>query len=148
MKRLFLCLLVFFPLYYPPYKISNAQMTTAQAVLFDAKVLNDKYGNRPQWPHMPFFAGEHLTPEEARAALPYEIACESQGKDVKVVDDNGFYSYGILQYQSSTWNQFEVESGKKGSPMNDDDAITTGLWALQHGYIAKWSCSKLTGLLR
>jgi hypothetical protein len=66
---------------------------------------------------------------------------------VKIVDSNGYYSYGVLQIQSSTWAQFEKQSGLSGDPMNSVDAVQMALWAVEHGYAWKWSCAKLTRIV-
>jgi hypothetical protein len=76
------------------------------------------------------------------------IQCESQGKNVKVLDSNGFYSYGILQYQSSTWNAWSVESGIKGSPMNREDAVEMADWAIDNGLVNHWTCARLLDLAK
>ena len=75
------------------------------------------------------------------------IDCESDGRNVKIIDTNGYYSYGILQYQSSTWNWWVKESGFSGSPMVRADAIRMAHWAIEHGYLSHWSCAKIEGLL-
>ena len=74
------------------------------------------------------------------------ITCESQGQSVKHLDHNNYYSYGVRQIQSSTWAQFEASSGIEGNPMNATTAIDVGLWAVENGYLAKWSCARLVRL--
>lgn len=149
MKHALLCILILFihSANYPITPIPEAPILTSPTVLQDAQILYINYGIHPHWPYEFFYVGQQISPAMARVALPYLITCESQGEDRKEIDDNGFYSYGILQYQSSTWNKFVSLSGITGDPMNDTTAIAMGIWALEHGYIARWSCSKLTGLL-
>jgi hypothetical protein len=36
---------------------------------------------------------------------------------------------------------WEPVSGIKGDPRNGGDAITMMLWALENGYIQRWSCA-------
>ena len=76
------------------------------------------------------------------------IRCESQGKNVKILDTNGYYSYGILQFQSSTWNGWSKASGIKGSPMVREDAMRMADWAIDRGLLYHWSCAKKLGLLK
>lgn len=66
---------------------------------------------------------------------------------MKVVDVNGYYSYGVLQFQSSTWNHWSKLSGIKGTPMNIHDAMIMADWAIERGYLHHWSCAKKMGLL-
>ncbi|HVB33693.1 MAG TPA: hypothetical protein VNJ52_04885 [Patescibacteria group bacterium] len=84
-----------------------------------------------------------MTPEQAIYALPYVIACESEDKSVKIVDSNGYYSYGIAQIQSSTWAGFVKDSGLGGDPMVKNDAVRMALWAFEHGYADLWSCARI-----
>lgn len=48
---------------------------------------------------------EPLEPNIAQMIYLAELAkCESGGKtDIKVLDTNGYYSYGAFQYQLNTW---------------------------------------------
>ncbi len=77
------------------------------------------------------------------------IRCESRGKNVKIIDTNGKYSYGILQYQKATWNQWSRESGIEGDPMVPEDAIRMADWAIDQGdaYLGQWSCAHILGLV-
>lgn len=70
------------------------------------------------------------------------IKCESGWKNVKIVDINGYYSYGILQFQKRTWQWFSELSGIQGDPMNQKDAIRMTNWAIDNGFIKHWSCAK------
>lgn len=75
------------------------------------------------------------------------IECESGGKSVRIVDSNGYYSYGILQFQKRTWDWWSGMSGITGDPMNNDDAKTMARWAIKNGYLSHWSCARILGLL-
>jgi hypothetical protein len=66
---------------------------------------------------------------------------------VKHLDSNRRYSYGVLQIQSSTWAQFKASSGIEGTPMNPTTAINVGLWAVENGYLAKWSCARILEII-
>ena len=80
--------------------------------------------------------------------IPKLIVCESGGRSVKVIDSNGYYSYGILQYQKRTWELFSKESGITGNPMVPADAIRMTIWAVQNGKIGHWrNCARKLGFL-
>jgi hypothetical protein len=117
------------------------------AILATADQLSSEYGSRPPYSGPYFAPGEPLSPEEAIHTLPYVIACESRDRSVKIVDSNGYYSYGIAQIQSSTWADFVKESGMGGDPMIKADAVRMGLWAFEHGYLYKWSCATILGVI-
>lgn len=74
------------------------------------------------------------------AVIQKLIDCESGGKSVRIVDSNGYYSYGILQFQKSTWDDFSSKSGIVGDPMVPNDAIAMGRWAVKNGHGEQWSC--------
>lgn len=74
------------------------------------------------------------------AAVQRLIDCESGGRSVRIVDSNGYYSYGILQFQKSTWDEFSKQSGLVGDPMVPNDAIPMARWAVKNGYGPRWSC--------
>lgn len=103
--------------------------------------------NRLYWVYSPVKSGEPIDTETAEKALPGLIGCESEGVSVKRVDSNGYYSYGILQYQSSTWNEWSKSSGITGDPMNPNDAIKMYYWAASHGFLNHWACAKILGIL-
>ena len=76
------------------------------------------------------------------------IKCESENTDVARPDSNGLISYGILQFNgTSTWDQFSPLANVSGTPMNPYDAIKVADYMIDHGYLYKWTCAKLTGLL-
>lgn len=76
-------------------------------------------------------------------AVEYHIIeCESQWHNVKIIDSNGYYSYGILQFQKSTWDDFSKKSGIVGDPMIPKDSIKMAEWAIMNGYGTRWTCWK------
>lgn len=91
-----------------------------------------------------------LTPYEVRALTPQQqwenalIQCESGGKaDIKVLDSNDKYSYGILQFQMATWltysTQFKTTPGNIYDP---DLQKTVSLFMLNSGGWQNWyNCS-------
>ena len=77
------------------------------------------------------------------------IACESGGVNGGCgIDSNGKESCGILQYQDQTWDSFSKEAGITGSPNQINAAVSTTLYAVQNGYLNRWSCSKLIGMIK
>src|SRR3990167_11027791 len=78
--------------------------------------------------------------------MPRLIQCESGGRNIKHLDVNNFYSYGILQIQSSTAARWNKESGLNADPMIPDEAIKLGHWAISNGYLKSWlNCAKKLG---
>ena len=67
------------------------------------------------------------------------IYCESGGQNVAKLDSNNKYSYGILQIQLNTWNQWSKQSGITGEPMNKTDAVKMAKWAIENGQIKHWT---------
>src|SRR3990167_5897596 len=67
------------------------------------------------------------------------IYCESGGQNVAKLDSNGKYSYGVLQIQWSTWNQWSKDSGITGEPMNKTNAVKMAKWAIENGQIKHWT---------
>jgi hypothetical protein len=122
-------------------------LSVAGPVLIKAHELLNSYGNRPHWSYKPFQQGEDVPASQSVEVVAHLIACESESHSVKIVDSNDYFSYGVLQIQSSTWAQFEHKSGLTGDPMNSVDAVQMGLWAVEHGYAWKWSCAKLTRIV-
>jgi hypothetical protein len=75
------------------------------------------------------------------------ISCESSGENVARLDSNHKMSYGILQFQSSTWADFSKLSGIDGGPMNPAAAIEMADWAINHGFLSRWTCARIEHLL-
>ena len=85
---------------------------------------------------------------DSNRIVPLLVQCETSGKSVKTLDINGKYSYGVLQFQMDTWNEWSEESGISGDPMNPIDAFKMGHWAISHGLINHWhNCAVKNGLL-
>jgi hypothetical protein len=59
------------------------------------------------------------------------------------VDSNGFYSYGILQMQSSTAAMFNSIEGTDYDPMRPLEAVSLAEIAIEHGYLSRWSCARI-----
>lgn len=74
------------------------------------------------------------------------VDCESDYTAIKRIDRNGYYSYGILQYQSSTARDFSKRSGIKTDPMNPVEAIRLTEWAIDEKLGFHWSCWKIQEL--
>jgi hypothetical protein len=83
------------------------------------------------------------------AILKTLMKCESQDTDVVRPDSNGLESYGLLQFNgTSTWNEFAPLAGVSSTPVNPTAAIKVADWMISHGYLARWTCAKLTGLIK
>jgi len=125
----------------------NAGLPIEGSVLVEAHRLLASHGSFPHWPLKSFIRGEDVPDDEAPAVVAHLIPCESHDVSVKHLDSNHAFSYGVLQIQSSTWAEFSRQSGLSGDPMRSPDAVQMGLWAVEHGYLWRWSCAKLTGLI-
>jgi hypothetical protein len=154
-----LCIALFLALFTARYSIqpqkpvlaSNLggnRTPTPASILIQARELLNRYGIRPYWQIPAFSPGEDVPADQAADVIAHLITCESQGVSVKHLDSNDRYSYGVLQIQSSTWAQFEASSGIEGDPMNATTAVSVGLWAVENGYLSKWSCAKILDLVR
>jgi hypothetical protein len=75
--------------------------------------------------------------------------CESGGKDVTVLDVDGYYSYGYFQFHKSTFNKF----GEKYSMLHNDihsrvQQYEIAKAMLYDGLYSQWyNCSKQLGFL-
>lgn len=63
---------------------------------------------------------------------------------MKTIDSNGYWSYGILQIQSSTAALFN--SLEPSDPMNPAQAVDLAEIAIEHGYLYRWSCALILKL--
>lgn len=119
-----------------------------QNALNEAVVKPQRPPSRPEWPYLPE-NDQWIVPTDKMSEVIHDlIMCESRGVSVKRIDSNNYYSYGILQFQSSTWNGWSKVSGIQGDPMVPDDAIKMATWALGHGLIKNWSCSRILGIIQ
>lgn len=149
-----LCFLVFAsifatPVCYSVLPIAQAQspaagqISTAIGILIEGHELSLKYGSRPPYLGPRFAPKQPLDDADAQNVIPYLIACESRDHSVKIVDSNGFFSYGIGQEQSSTIADFNAQAHEHWNPMNPIDAVASMEWALEHGYLYRWSCASI-----
>lgn len=77
------------------------------------------------------------------------IRCESQNTNISRLDSNGKMSYGILQFNgTATWNTFAPLAGVSSSPMNPVAAIKVADYMISIGQLHRWSCAKITGLIK
>jgi hypothetical protein len=127
---------------------ANAQISPTNAVLAQASSLIAVYGTRPYWDESTFTKGQEPPEAEIPSIVAHLIACESRGVNVKEIDSNGLYSFGELQFQSSTWAFFSGLSGIRGDPMNPNDAVTMAEWAIRSGYLSRWSCARILKIIQ
>ena len=123
--------------------LARAGTSTALSVLIEAHQLLNAYGIRPLWPNLPYSEGDDVPASQADDVVAHLITCESQGVSVKHLDSNDRYSYGVGQIQSSTWEEFEAQSGITGTPMDSITAVQMMIWAVENGYLDKWSCARI-----
>lgn len=100
----------------------------------------------------------YLVPGEIKnkAIIESLISCESGGVNISRPDNDGIISDGILQFhrdptdtlENGTWKFFDAQSHIGGSPINSPDAIRQADWAISHGYLKRWSCARIMGLLK
>jgi hypothetical protein len=106
--------------------------------------------------HRPFLSGKTALGRTWAYVVPFRvknkniieklIGCERQGVNISRPDSNGVISWGILQYNgTSTWAEFSQKSGIVGTPVNPPDAIRMTDWAIDHGYLGRWTCSRILG---
>ena len=68
------------------------------------------------------------------------IECESNGRNVEIIDTNGEWSRGVAQFQDITWDWLSPLAGVEGSPLEPDKARAVLVWALEHGHGSHWAC--------
>jgi len=76
------------------------------------------------------------------------ISCESQDTNIARMDSNHQMSYGLLQFQASTWKDFQNQSHIQGSPMNVSSAIAMADWAVSNGFLGRWTCAHILKLVK
>ena len=76
------------------------------------------------------------------------ISCESQDTNIARMDSNHLMSYGVLQFQASTWADFQSQSHIQGSPMNVSSAIEMADWAISNGYLGRWTCAHILKMVK
>ena len=120
-----------------------------QVILFPARVISVS----PQTPVLSVIRGSnwaYTVPFEVKhpAIIQKLIQCESQGVNISKPDSDGIVSAGILQFHADgTWQDMERLSGFRGSPLIPSDAIFLADWMIGHGFLRRWSCARVTGLL-
>lgn len=150
---LFLALVLAFPARYSVVPVALAKAPSSSisapeiAVLEAGQHLSAEYGSRPPYSGPVIAKNEPISPEQAQAVIPYLGACESRWRVIKEVDSNGFYSYGPLQIQSSTAALFNSLDHTAYDPMIPFQAIDLTEIALEHGYLYRWSCAKILGIV-
>lgn len=90
---------------------------------------------------------------------PYDIeqliSCESQGVNISRPDSDGLISDGVLQFHrdksdvlgSGTWSDMEKRFDYYGSPIIPADAIKMADLMISAGFLGRWTCAHITGLL-
>jgi hypothetical protein len=117
------------------------------AVLIEAHRLSNEYGSRPLYNSPAVPKNSDFSLEQTDAVIPYLIACESRDRRIKDVDSNGFYSYGILQIQSSTVASSNGIDHTDFDPITPVQAVQRAEIAIQNGYLHRWSCAHILGVV-
>jgi hypothetical protein len=124
-----------------------------QQILTEAKVLLAASGTRSYWMLAPYWYGEKVPSSTIPNVISHLMTCENPDRVVnpnstpKILDSNGYYSYGTLMFQWATWTKWSKASGIKGDPRNAHDAITMATWAIGAGYLDQWSCASILGIV-
>lgn len=71
------------------------------------------------------------------------IECESNGRNVEIIDTNGEWSRGIAQFQDKTWDWMSHEAGVVGSSTEPEKARAVLVWALQNDLGRHWTCFRM-----
>jgi hypothetical protein len=87
------------------------------SIVIEAHQLALTYRIRPYWQEMPLSKGEVPPADKVDDIIAYLIPCENvshllhPGTVDKVLDSNDCYAYGLLMFQSSTWQGVEAGAG-------------------------------------
>lgn len=130
------------------YPITPLQqpMDVVDSISSQANILYQEQGIRPTYSGHIYPYNAILSPFEAELVSPYLLTCESQNTAVGcVLDSNNKYSCGPAQFQD--WEWWESISGIHGDVNNESSSIRMMLWALENGYIARWSCAKIEHII-
>ena len=76
------------------------------------------------------------------------IACESGGNEkIKVLDTNGYYSHGLVQFQMKTWLSFGKKFGTTKKNIYDGELQKKVVRAMldDGGWKHWYQCSKIIG---
>lgn len=87
-------------------------------------------------------------PVHNSSTLEKLIQCESQGRNISRVDSDGQMTWGILQFNTSTWKEMERRFNFYGDPRNPPDAIHMADMMISSGLIGRWTCARSLGLTK
>jgi hypothetical protein len=94
-------------------------------------------------------------PIKNAAIIEKLIQCESQGVNVSRPDSNNLISDGILQFNrgasdvlgTGTWADMSTRFHIYGSPINPPDAIRMADAMISNGFLGRWTCARILGLV-
>lgn len=118
------------------------------SVLILAHQLANQYQTRPVWPLNSLRKGDKVPDDLAPKVVAYLIPCESLDRQRDEIDSNGKMSRGILQFQDAFWSDMSAASGITGSPDNSEDAVRMAEYAVENGYLNRWSCARILKIVR
>jgi hypothetical protein len=127
---------------------ANAEYTVFAPTHPVQVILSGKAGHRP-WSYTVDFAVQNTV------SLETLISCESQGVNVSRPDSNDPVSDGILQFNrgasnvigTGTWADMEKKFDFYGNPIEPADAIHLAGLMISNGFLARWSCARITHLI-
>lgn len=126
----------------PPEPIQPKQIVEIKVV----KAVEDDYFKQvDKWVSQ--FVDEFFTSNGQRSEMRMIIHCllfRESKHNGKTIPGDGGLAIGILQYHPETWNRYRqlmIEEGLTdtiGSPLNDDQAIRTTVWAIKNKRATAW----------
>jgi hypothetical protein len=130
------------------HSVSTQSLSVAGPVLVAAHKLLNRYGSRPLWPLNSFRKGEDVPADLAPEVIAHLIPCESQNRQRDEIDSNDLMSRGILQFQDAFWSDLEHQSGTYGDPDNSENAVEMATYAVEHGYLNRWTCARILKIVK
>jgi len=107
------------------------------------KSVDSTSNNRSLEENIEFYAKEYQIPSVWLTNL---AKCEStMGKNLWGDNNKAF---GVFQYHSPTWSDFERWSGMNLDRYSEHDQVKMTAWALSTGRGYNWSCNYKTGKVR
>jgi hypothetical protein len=110
------------------------------------KLLN-QLGIRPYRPNLPYGKSEDVPPNLAPDVFAHIIPYEGQDRDISVIDSNGLPSRGVEMFQDAPWSDISHLSGMEGSSTDPVASVQMMMWAVEDGYLSRWTCSRLPYLV-
>lgn len=155
MKKLYLCLVLLFTIFLPSRNVKIAPSAEAKVSPTDSLPVAVQTPPEGVWglkttlilPTDRQELDDLVNQSEYPAIFTKLIGCESQWQNIARMDSNHQFSYGILQFQKGTWEQFAPLAHVSSTPMNPQGALEVASYMISHGELDRWSCAKITNLI-